>query len=247
MIYRLKARGRHGTHSPFIYGLIESYIYRKGKSQNKNIELIRYQLKKNNQHISITDFKTGNESQTTVSKIAKKSLTRSHFSGFLVRLIEYLQAQTILETGTSLGVNALTMASAMSVQKVYTLEGNPSVAAMARKVFSENDPDHKIELIEATLNHKFEQLVNDTKPDLLFLDADHRGKIVYDQVMLILSLDEKPKAIVIHDIYWSGDMTKHWKKLVVHPQILLTVDLYEAGIIFPLVEVRKQHFFLKYR
>jgi hypothetical protein len=37
---------------------------------------------------------------------------------------------------------------------------------------------------------------------------------------------------VIGDIHWSGEMENAWKKIIQFPEVKLSLDFYEVGVIF---------------
>ena len=70
------------------------------------------------------DFKTGISHRSTVSRAARKSISKAKFMNFLRHLTEYLQVSAVVETGTSFGLNALNLAESSSVEKVVSIEGS---------------------------------------------------------------------------------------------------------------------------
>ena len=190
------------------------------------------------------DFKTGKSMLKSVSSMAKRSASTPQFSSFLQLFINYLNASKILETGTSLGINTLYLASS-NAENVITIEGSKIISLHAAKHFKKLKAE-KIRLVNGTLQDVLEQEIVRYKPDFYFLDADHKSSSVAFCIDLILKHTPNTKCIVIHDIYWSKDMKELWADLVEDPRFVLSIDVFQAGILFPKLEMPKQHFVLRF-
>ncbi|MEM6644287.1 MAG: class I SAM-dependent methyltransferase [Bacteroidota bacterium] len=158
-------------------------------------------------------------------------------------MIQHLGVVSVLETGTSLGLNTLYLAESNS--QVATIEGCPSIAKLAKDnfdQFSRKNPRLAIGKIRDILEQEI--LIN--RPDFYFLDADHRSAEVLFCLNLIMKHTPKAKCIVIHDIYWSPDMRKLWNSIIKDTRFNLTIDLFQAGLIFLNHPIEKQHFTLRF-
>lgn len=243
--FRLRAQGSHGLHSPFLFELYNKVIKPSRNFSLANVEKLRKELTRNHQIIDLYDLKTKENYKRTISSIAKTSLSTRRFSAFLHLLIDHLGYEKIVETGTSLGINSLYLAGPDSAKKVTTLEASTVIASIAKKQFSKL-LHHKIEIKGGTIQEEFESLLVKEQPELCFLDADHRSEVVKMCVDLIMAHCPDIKCIIIHDIYWSPDMLAGWNQLIEEPRFPLTIDLFQAGIIFPQMKMQKQHFTLRF-
>ena len=210
-----------------------------------NVEKLRSELKRDHQLVDLYDLKTGTSFRQTVSSIAKRSLSTQKFSSFLYLLAEFLSAERIVETGTSLGINALYLAGPQKVKQVATIEASPILSKIAKNQF-EKLMQHKIEITQDVIQSKFEANIIKVQPDICFLDADHRSEAIKWCIGKIMDHHPKIKCIVVHDIYWSKDMKEAWGTIVEDEQFSLTLDLFQAGIIFPNMEMPKQHFTVRF-
>lgn len=243
--YRWKAVGPHGLHSPFLFDLYYKVIKRSRRFRLSHVEEKRAELLKNHSLIDTFDLKSQKNLRKTISSIAKSSLSQAKFSAFLNLLIEYLNVKSALETGTSLGINALYMAGNDTIQKLVTIEASPGITALAKKQFS-SLLQHKIQITEGTIQEVFEPSVIKEKPQLCFIDADHRSEAVLQCLEVIKRHNPEIKCIVIHDIYWSQDMFSAWKSIIADPSYNLTMDIFQAGVVFPNVQMPKQHFTVRF-
>ncbi|WP_421765636.1 O-methyltransferase [Ekhidna sp.] len=243
--YLTRCVGPHALHSPFLFDLYNQVVIPSKKYRLASVENLRNNLKKNEQIVDLYDLKTGKNYRQTVGYIAKTSLSRTRFSAFLNRLIDYLAIERAVETGTSLGVNTLYMAGSDKVKRVVTIEASPILASIATKQFSEL-LQHKIQINEGTIQDIFESTIASVQPELCFIDADHRSGAVLFCLDKIMKHCPEIKCIVIHDIYWSQDMLKAWNQVQADFRFNLTIDIFHAGIIFPNKEMPKQHFALRF-
>lgn len=92
-----------------------------------------------------------------VKVIAANSLLSPKQGRILFRLVEHFQPKVILELGSSLGISALYLAKA-SQGVVHTIEGQESIAKIAKSVFNKG----KVDTIQLHVG-----LFEDVLPDLL--------------------------------------------------------------------------------
>src|ERR1700761_5303876 len=141
LLHRLRAKSRHGLHSPFVYRLVDEVIYDfNNKDIYNEIENIRGTLLSDNQVITVTDLGAGshvnNNRQKKISDIAAHALKPPKLAQLLYRITTDLQPKNIIELGTCLGVTTIYLQKAAPEAKVYTLEGSPETAAVAKQEFS---------------------------------------------------------------------------------------------------------------
>lgn len=191
----------------------------------------------------MVDFKTGRVKRSTVGHVASTSLSTPKFSNFLKLLCDYLQIETVLETGTSLGINALYLSKSESVKKVITIEGSEIIARLAKETINS---EAKVQVITGNVHECLKQELVRHQPDLVFIDADHRGEIIQNTLETIVELCPNVKCVVLHDIYWSADMKNAWTSIIENEKYSLTIDIFQAGLIFPNHPIVKQHFTLRF-
>ncbi len=242
--YKKEAVGAHGLHSPFVYKLYTEYIQKKRKHIRPEIEELRRASKASNLEIEVTDFKSGKKKKKKLGFEAKSSPSTTSFSAFLSKFLDYLNAECILETGTSLGFNALYLAES-NVHRVWTLEGNSSIANIAMEHFKQLNAE-KISLVSGDIHDTFAPTLRESGADVIFLDADHRSQAVSKFLNMMTPYMSGIKCIIIHDIYWSEDMTRIWQKLIEDQRFPMTIDIFQAGLIFPNENLEKQHFVVKF-
>ncbi len=242
--YKFRAKGKHGIHSPFVYRLYEEVVKGSESWTENSIEGIRDSLKKNPSTLEITDFKNNTTNIRSVAKIANTTLSSRRFSAFLHFLATHLNTKEILETGTSLGINTAYLALDPK-RKVTTIEGNKSLVDVAGRNF-EKLGLRNISLQHTELKSSFSKILEGSEFQMIFLDAEHSGRTLEFCLNEIDKYLDEIKVIIIHDIYWSRDMFSHWNKIMNQERYPLTIDIFDAGLLFPDIDIEKQHFTLKF-
>ena len=240
----------HSLHSPFLYALYTQCIKPDQVNGFESIEQLRGKLLKNQDSIHIDDLGAGSRvsssPQRKISSIAKYSASPPRFSRLLARLIDYFEYQTILELGTSLGLNTLHMAMSKANVNVDTIEGSSSIAQLARQHFQEMGAQN-IQLHEGNIDVVLPALLAQNKSiDLAYLDANHRYAPTLTYYELILPHLHDKSILVLDDIHWSAEMNQAWNELCDRPEVSLSIDLFEGGILFFDQELPKEQYVLAY-
>ena len=115
--HRLTSKSRHGTHSPFVYKLVDEVIYDfSAKKVYEDIELQRKKLLNDDTLLTITDMGAGSQlnknRQKKVSELAKNALKSPRLAQLIYRLAKQHPAQKIIELGTCLGITTAYLAKA---------------------------------------------------------------------------------------------------------------------------------------
>ena len=106
--YFFKADNAHEIHSPFVFEFYNIVFKDKSVFPDFNfIEAERNKLLANKSTINRQDFGAGTKKNTPekISSLAKTSLKSKKWSQFLFRIIKYYNYKTIIDLGTSFGVN----------------------------------------------------------------------------------------------------------------------------------------------
>jgi len=217
-------------------------------------ELTEYRatLAANTKELTLIDLGAGSFNQPSlpgvvrVNDIYKRSCHSSKDTELLFRLVLHFQPQHILELGTCLGVSTLYMAKANKKANVYTLEGNPDYATLARKAFIQHQA-HNITLIEGDI-HQTLQIAMDRIPslDFAFLDAHHAYEPTLKFFSICLTKIHEESVLIFDDIHWSTDMERAWEAIKAMPEVKQTIDLFQFGIVFFKPGQVKEHFVLRY-
>ena len=246
-----KANTRHGTHSPFIYKLLDDVVYDDRHFYAYDaIAKRRNELLADHSTIEVLDLGAGssiNPNKTRkVSDIAQNSLKNEKISKLLFRLVDRFQPKTIVELGTSLGISGAYLATAFKESQLHTFEGCPETAAIATSTFEAL----KIDNVEQHLGDFGETLqpVLDSlkKVDLAFLDGNHQYQPTVDYFNQILEKSHAESVMIFDDIYWSKGMAKAWEEIKRHEKVTCTIDMFHIGIVFFRGGQVKEHFTIRF-
>ncbi|SMO39327.1 O-methyltransferase [Solitalea koreensis] len=249
--HQLSATTRHGTHSPFVYELVDKVIYDKDlRSDYQTIEQLRVSLLRDSHLINITDLGAGsmynNNKQKAVKDLAANALKSPEWAQLIYRLIEWKRPQIVIELGTCLGLTTAYMAKAAPAAKVITVEGCPETAAIARKNF-ENLNQTNISLLVGNFDTIFPELVREQPIlDVVYVDGNHRKEATIRYFEQLLPKVNENSMVIFDDIHWSKGMEEAWESIKEHPQVSLTIDLFTIGLVFFRKGQAKEHFRIKY-
>ena len=242
----------HGIHSPFVFNLVTKVLNDKSQyTEFEKIELLRKQLLSNKTILEIEDFGAGSVKGSTkkrrVQQIASVSLKPKKYAQLLYKLVKYVKPKTILELGTSLGLTSAYLASANKEAQLITIEGAPSIAAIAKE-----NLDHlqlqNVHLITGNFDETLETvLAKKSAIDFVFIDGNHRKEPTLRYFEQLLKKSTEQSLFVFDDIHWSRDMNEAWTTIKNHSSVTLTIDLFFIGLVFFRKEQKvKQHFTIRF-
>ena len=248
--YWLRAKGRHGTHSPFAYALIEEVINPKKQYYAFDaIEDERMRLLGSSERIAVTDLGAGSKRLKghlrSVSDIAATAVKRPKYAQLLFRLVQHLHYRDVLELGGSLGITTAYLAAA--AERVTSIEGCSEHIRLAGEVHRRLQLNGKITLINDAFDRALGHPAEGEKKnyDLIYIDGDHRGEALLRYVELLLPRLNATGCLVVDDINWSADMHAAWETLRADPRFEVSVDLFEMGLLFLPRGIEPQHFVLR--
>jgi predicted O-methyltransferase YrrM len=247
--YWLDSVNEHSLHSPFLYDLYTKVINVEPVPELA-IEKLRFDLLKTHREIDVQDLGAKSRHFTggkrKISEIAETSLSSVRLSSLYHRLAEYAEAKTIVELGTSFGLNTLYLAKKKGV-KVYTFEGSESIAEVAEDTFK-FAATKSIELIKGNINSTlYSTLSRIPKIDFALLDANHQYEATKKYFEELLMKVHHKSVMVIDDIHGNPGMNKAWKEICEHDLVHTTLDLYRCGILFFDPSLTKQHVVLQFK
>lgn len=251
LLYRLKAKTRHGLHSPFVYRLVDEVIYDfSAKKVYDEVEALRNELLRNDRSITVTDLGAGshvnNNKQKRIGAIAKNALKPPRLAQLLYRLAADLQPKNIIELGTCLGTTSVYLQKAAPNAKIYTLEGCPQTAGVAKQTF-EKAQTGSIELVVGNFDDILPGIINGlNRLDLVFVDGNHRKDATIKYFEWCLPKVHEGTLLIFDDIYWSEGMKEAWAQIKAHPQVRITVDLFWIGLVYFRKGQVKEDFVIKY-
>ena len=249
--YLLTAKTRHGVHSPFVFELIEEVFKAEGQFyEYKRIEYVREKLLSSSKKVQVTDLGAGstvdNTKERSLGNIAKNVALPTMYAQLLFRLVNRLKPKTIVELGTSLGITTLYLSAPQQESTVYTLEGCPNIAEVARKNFEAMERKNirqRVGHFDSTLPQVLEEAPT---VDFAFVDGNHQYEPTLRYFEMLLSKSSESTCIVFDDIHWSAGMEKAWKEISTSAAVTCSIDMFQLGLVFLKPGIEKQHFVLKF-
>lgn len=245
--YRWKAKGRHGTHSPFIYKMVDECFKIPIKQEDKNqIQLLISQLSNDKRSIRFSDFGAGSKTlknERKISSVLKTSSSKGKYARLFYQLSKFYQPHQILEFGTSLGIGTIHFAKGNPNTSITTVEACPETV----KIATENFEKTGIKNVRL-LNETFEDFLkkeNIPVYDLIFIDGHHDGIALLRYVDLLEKHIHDDTFIILDDIRWSDSMFASWEKLKNDKRFNVSIDLFRMGILLKRSGQKKEHFIMR--
>jgi len=249
-LYWLEAVDEHSLHSPFFYDLYTKAIKRDNNHfQNTFIEEVRNVLLFDDRVIEVNDLGTGSagsnhSARRRVNQIAKSSLAPQRYARLFQRLADYNRGKFIVELGTSFGITAMYFAN-VSGASVYTFEGAPAIASLARRNFKFGDIQN-IELIVGDLAETLPRFLSpSTRVDVALIDANHRYDPTIRYFQWLLQAFHPGSYLIMDDIHRCREMELAWSEIKKHERVMASIDLFRCGIVFFDPSLNKQHVVLQ--
>lgn len=249
----IKARHRkgYGLHSPYVFHLVRDVFYcRYPYYAFNDISDYRKGLMHSKEAYEMTDYGAGSVTFSgkarRVSRVAEQSAIDKKYGELLFRLLQYLKPENIVELGTSLGVSTAYLALADKRRTVETIEGCPQTADLAKKTFVDLKCDNVNQYV-GQFKDVLPDLVGKTEQlGFVFFDGHHQKQSTLDYFNNCLLKVGNETVFVFDDIHWSKGMEEAWEIICKHPQVTVSIDLFQLGIVFFRKECQKQHFVVRY-
>jgi predicted O-methyltransferase YrrM len=247
--HRLKAKTRHGLHSPFVYRLVDKIIYDfNAKTVYNEVESIRRGLLNDNRIITITNLKEeapANSKTKKTGNVARNMLTSPKLAQLLYRLTKDRQPRTIIELGTCPGITTLYMKKAAPGAKIFILEECPQMANIAKDVCKDVNLG-EIECIIGNFDETLPVLIkNLDKLDLVvFHNNDQTDALKYFE--WCLTKVHETSLLIFDDIYRSQGMKAAWQQIKEHPKVTVTIDLFWMGLVYFKKGQAKEDFLIRF-
>lgn len=241
----------HGIHSPFVFDLVSRLFRNKFEPDIvSHIEKVRKRLISDPRSIIVNDLGAGSEKSKTqvrkVSDIARYSPVTKKYGVLLSNLAAMFGKPVILEFGTSFGISTMYMAVASPDAMVYTIEGCPATAEIARQCFIETGISN-IKTFIGSFDEILPEISNSgIKPGLVFIDGNHRKKPVLNYFGRIAEISDNNTVIVIDDIYYSKEMEEAWTEIKKNEKVSVSIDLFRMGIIFFREGMNHNNYIIRY-
>ncbi|GAB4415826.1 MAG: hypothetical protein OHK0039_24730 [Bacteroidia bacterium] len=238
---RYQRRAKDGTQlsDPFVQDFYRHVLHGTAQAPTAAIEALRNELGQQDQRIVRHDLGAGTrvgsrtrQEEVPLSKLVLRSSVPRPKGEFLYRLCSYYQPRRALELGTHVGISALYQLAGMGDGRFVSIEGDPRLAALARRHLLRLGL--KGEIMTGSFDEVLTQRLSPAvlHPDYVFLDGNHRYDATLHYFHLLLPHMQDGGIMVFDDIYWSEQMTRAWQAVCAHPEVQLSIDVFHLGVCF---------------
>jgi predicted O-methyltransferase YrrM len=241
------SKNEHGVHSPFIYDLVTKCFHdTTNYSEYEILKKYRKVLLENKNTIEVTDFGAGSrvfKSNTReIAKIAKTAGITSKNAELLFRITRYFQPENILEIGTSLGLASSALSLGNKNSYLLSLEGCKNTQCVTENLFNTEFPDYNFEFLNVEFGEFLKHTISISNWNLIYFDGNHSKKATLEYFELLLPTVTNETVWIFDDIHWSANMEEAWEAIKNHPQVTVSLDTFQWGIVFFRKEQEKEHF-----
>lgn len=247
-----RSQTKYGIHSPFVYDLVTKVLQDNTHyPEYKLAEQIRKQCLRSKRVIEISNFgaikrKASLRNELKQVRTIAQSAITPRCGRLLFRLVKHFAPETMVELGTSLGISTIYIASAAPAAAFTTMEGCSTTAELATENLKSAGLHH-VRMPIGDFAISLSQLVATGKTiGFAFFDGNHTYKATLQYFNQCLPVSDENSVFVFHDIHWSGGMEKAWAKICRHPQVSVSIDLFEVGLIFFRKGLSKQDFVIRF-
>jgi predicted O-methyltransferase YrrM len=151
---------------------------------------------------------------------------------FLFHLVRSLRPEHAVEMGACVGISGSYIASAMRLNgkgHLWTLEGSPEMAKLAKATFAELDVNDRVTLTLGPFRNTLATVTADKHIDLAFIDGHHEGAATLRYFETIKPHLSKGAVVWFDDIDWPS-MAPAWTALQSDPVFSGTAQTKRTGL-----------------
>jgi predicted O-methyltransferase YrrM len=242
----------HGMHSPFIFDFITNVLNDKTENETYDkVENLRKKLSYVETKLKIEELGAGSSSGRSnlrsVALIARHAVKSKKYGQLLYRIVKYYQPKTIIELGTSLGLTTSYLSLANQAADIFTLEGSPQIANVAKQNFRTLELKNS-KLIEGNFDNTLPAVLYQIPTvDLVFIDGNHKKEPTENYFHWLLSKVHNDTILIFDDIHWSREMEEAWEHIKSHLAVRCSIDLFFLGIVLFRQEFKeRQHLKIRF-
>lgn len=247
------SKNEHAVHSPFVFSLLTKCFYdKKNKSEYLILNKYRNELLLNKNTIEVTDFGAGSrvfKSNTrAICDITKTAGISQKRAELLFRIVNYLQPDSILEIGTSLGLATSALALGNPNASITTLEGCPETLNQCQLQLQKFNINNVTYINCEFSEYLSKQQTTNNKQqtfDLIYFDGNHSKEATLEYFEKLLPTITNETVWIFDDIHWSKEMGQAWESIIKYPKVTVSIDTYQWGLVFFRYEQPKQHFIIR--
>jgi predicted O-methyltransferase YrrM len=244
--YWLVKEDHYSQQSPFVFDIYSRLLRYLSNNPfgDSEIESFRGKLLSNPAPIQVLDLGAGSKKVPhpvrQIAAITKHSTSKAKFCQLYQFFCQATPAEYVVELGTCVGISTRYL-SKRTRGILYSLEGSEEILNVARQ---EPCPTHTT-FILGPISETLPKLIQEIpKIDFALLDANHTYRSTLEYFELLLPKIQSSSILAIGDIHWSPEMEKAWEEIKSFPEVALSIDFFECGILFFSYPGTKSHLIL---
>ncbi len=195
------------------------------------VEVIDYGAGNPQENRTQEDMVLGKHIKVMLSVLAETGIKGERMYN-LYNIIAKLNPKTILELGTCCGFSSSYMSFFVPDSKIYTIEGSPNIATIARENHRFFDLKN-ISVFEGRFDVVLPELLNKISPiDFAFIDGHHDKEATLKYFRQILPFMSQGGVMLFDDIAWSDGMKEAWREIIDSKQYVKFEDYVKMGAIW---------------
>lgn len=244
-LFQSKHRRGYGVHSPSVFRLITLVIEERLPYYSYFlIEKIRYLS--NRKGVDVFLSEEGELFEKNKVCLAKWGQLGIAYDQILFRLVNYYKPKTIVELGTTMGFSTLYLATPNSQAHVITLSEKKEISDLAKNNFKKSSVCN-ILLKEGGIESNFRKLIQEqVQFDFLSINCTMLPRGFYSYCNTLLQTGSFGGVIVINEPYFWESNRDDLKKIKLHDQVRVVIDLFHIVILILDSNLQKEEFVLRY-
>ena len=173
------------------------------------------------------------EELRVVGEVARRSLMSREEAQMLFRLVNYEEAQMIVELGTCLGVTTAYLAKPRREAEVWTFEGSEALLEIAKSNWKRLGINN-IHAVPGNIDETLETTVAGwEKPvDFALIDANHCYDATVRYFDVLAKKATEKSVFAVDDIRRDKEMWRAWEAIGKREDVTARMDLGQMGLVF---------------
>jgi predicted O-methyltransferase YrrM len=211
------------------------------------IETLREDMHRSSESVTRLDFGAGSRGggrtqeemdagvsvTSTLGEISRQVSKPPLWCSLLFHIVRGQKPERCLEMGTAVGVSAAYQAAALALNghgRLMTLEGAPTLAAIAERNFELLDLDNVVVRV-GKFQDTLQDAIGSLSPlDYAFIDGHHDEQATLGYFEQLYGSLARPALLVFDDIAWSEGMKRAWRAICGDARVSAAVDFGSLGV-----------------
>ena len=227
-LFYIRHRRGHGLHSPYLFEFVNGVLFNSGAVKNPSpVRNEHRKLRRENAFV-------------------RRSSVSGKYGFLLYRITRWFRPEMIIELGTGMGISTLYLSAGSPGTPLHSIEVNRDRAALAAQLICRLNPG-PVSIHWGEMEEKLEDILPLVPGRFLaFIDGNHHYTPTMHYLAKLVERAGEEAVIVLDDIYWSRDMHRAWEEVISWPEIRVSIDLFQMGILLLRKDLQKRGIKIKF-